>query len=379
MSDIVQPASSFRASPLVGDAVNFVRRFTPNGFAITMGTGIVALALAQTPGAGAAVHAAAKGLWWVNIGLFVLFSMAYALRWILFFDEARRIFHHPVASMYFGCIPMGLATLINGLLLFGRPHWGASAVALATTLWWIDVGMALACGLAIPMAMFTRQTHALNNMTAVWLLPVVAAEVAAVSGGLLAPLMPGAGDRLTVLTISYALWGYSVPAAMSLLAILLLRMILHGLPPAAMAASSWLALGPIGTGALGLLVLGAAAPAVLPATGLGVYGDAARGAGLIGALLLWGYGLWWLGLATLITARQFRRGMVFNLGSWGYTFPLGVYAVATLKLAALLPLPILMLLAQGLVIALAGVWGVVAALTLAGAARDNLFAPLPVD
>jgi C4-dicarboxylate transporter/malic acid transport protein len=379
MSDIVQPASSFRALPLVGDALDIIRRFTPNGFAITMGTGIVALALAQTPGASAAVHASAEALWWANIGLFILFSLAYALRWMLFFDEARRIFDHPVASMYFGCIPMGLATLINGLLLFGRPHWGDSAVALATTLWWIDVAMALACGLAIPMAMFTRQTHALDNMTAVWLLPVVAAEVAAVSGGLLAPLAPGAVDRLTILTISYVLWGYSVPAAMSILAILLLRMILHGLPPAAMAASSWLALGPIGTGALGLLVLGAAAPAVLPAIGLGVYGDVARGVGLIGALLLWGYGLWWLGLATLITARQMRRGIVFNLGSWGYTFPLGVYTVATLKLAALLPLPILMLLAQGLVIALAAVWGVVAALTLAGAARDSLFEPLSVD
>ena len=38
--------------------------------------------------------------------------------------------------------------------------------------------------------MFTRQTHGLERMTAVWLLPVVASEVAAVSGGLLAPISP---------------------------------------------------------------------------------------------------------------------------------------------------------------------------------------------
>jgi tellurite resistance protein TehA-like permease len=36
--------------------------------------------------------------------------------------------------------------------------------------------------------MFTRQEHSIDQMTAVWLLPVVAAEVAAASGGLLAAL-----------------------------------------------------------------------------------------------------------------------------------------------------------------------------------------------
>jgi C4-dicarboxylate transporter/malic acid transport protein len=338
-----------------------------------MGTGILALALAQLPGAGAAVRALAEGLWVADIGLFALFSSLYAARWLLFFHEARRIFDHPVASMFFGCIPMGLATLVNGLLLFGRPHWGEQAVQLATTLWWIDVAMALVCGAAIPMAMFTRQTHSLDQMTAVWLLPVVAAEVAAVTGGLLAPWLASAGDQLTVLTVSYVLWGYSVPAAMSLLVILVLRMALHRPPPAAMAASSWLALGPIGTGALGMIVLGAAAPAILAKAGLGAFGPAIQGAGLLGALLLWGYGLWWMALAVLLTLRQLRLGLPFNLGWWGYTFPLGVYAVATLKLAVLLPAPFLSVIAQGLVLALAAIWMVVTARTLAGAWRGQMF------
>ena len=39
----------------------------------------------------------------------------------------------------------------------------------------------------IPYLMFTRHEHSLDGMTAVWLLPVVAAEVAGASGGLLAP------------------------------------------------------------------------------------------------------------------------------------------------------------------------------------------------
>jgi tellurite resistance protein TehA-like permease len=111
---------------------------------------------------------------------------------------------------------------------------------------------------------------------------------------------------------------------MSIVVILVLRMALHSLPPATMAATSWLALGPIGTGALGLLVLGAASPQIFVANGLGAYASAVEGIGLIGALLTWGYGGWWFAMAALITWKYLREGLPFNMGWWGYTFPIGV-------------------------------------------------------
>jgi tellurite resistance protein TehA-like permease len=63
----------------------------------------------------------------------------------------------------------------------------------------------------------------------------------------------------------------------------------------------------------------------------------------------------------------------FNLGCWGYTFPIGVYAVTTLKLATLLPIPAFAAIGSGLVIALALIWLVVGARTLRGAWRGDLF------
>ena len=159
-----------------------IRQFTPNWFAATMGTGVLALALAQLPVNMPGLHAIAEGLWWFTIGLFILFSGLYAARWLMFFHEARRIFGHSTVSMFFGTIPMGLATILNGLLLFGLPRWGGDVIPLAESLWWLDVAMALACGVLIPFMMFTRQEHSIDQMTAVWLLPVVAAEVAAASG-----------------------------------------------------------------------------------------------------------------------------------------------------------------------------------------------------
>jgi len=350
-----------------------IRQFTPNWFAATMGTGVLALALAQLPVAIPGLHAVAEGLWLFNILLFTLFTFAYAARWVLFFDEARRIFGHSTVSMFFGTIPMGLATIINGFLLFGLPRWGEGVIHLAEVLWWLDVAMSLACGVLIPYMMFTRQEHSIDQMTAVWLLPVVAAEVAAASGGLLAPHLADAHAQLVVLTTSYVLWAFSLPVAFSILTILLLRMALHKLPHENMAASSWLALGPIGTGALGMLLLGADAPAIFAANGLPGIGEIAAGLGLVAGITLWGFGLWWMLMALLITARYLRDGIPFNLGWWGFTFPLGVYSLATLKLASTLNLGFFSVMGCVLVSLLAVMWLIVGKRTVQGAWRGELF------
>jgi tellurite resistance protein TehA-like permease len=81
--------------------------------------------------------------------------------------------------MFLGAIPMGLATIINGLLVFGLPLWGKPALSVAHALWWADAAMSVACGLLVPFLMFAIQSHGIERMTAIWLLPIVATEVAA--------------------------------------------------------------------------------------------------------------------------------------------------------------------------------------------------------
>ncbi len=350
-----------------------VRQFMPNWFTATMGTGILALALNQLPVPPPGLHAMAVGIWLFDIVLFALFSALYLARWAFFFDGARRIFGHSVMSMFFGAIPMGLATIVNGFIAFGPPLLGPAAFAVAHVLWWLDVAMALASGLVIPFLMFTRQEHSIEKMTAVWLLPVVAAEVAAVSGAQLIPHVAGAHAAFRLLILNCALWAFSVPLALSILVILVLRLILHKLPHKDMAASSWLALGPIGTGALGLLLLGQDAPAVLARVGMAGLGPVAQGIGLVGGTMLLGYGVWWLLLAMMITARYLRDGMPFNIGWWGFTFPLGVYAVAVLALARQAHLVVLDGAGAALVGLLVLMWGTVMVRTVIGAWRGDLF------
>ncbi len=337
-----------------------------------MGTGILSLALNQFPIQLKLIHLVAVDLWFLNIALFCLFLLVYVARWIFFTAEARRVFSHSTVSMFFGAIPMAHATIINGLLAFGIPIWRNGVVIFARSLWWVDVLLAIFCGVAIPFLMFTRQEHALDRMTAIWLLPIVAAEVSAASGGVLAPfLAPPIAMRIVF--VSYALWAFSVPLALSILTILLLRMILHNLPPADMAATSWLALGPIGTGALGLVSLGVDALKILPSAGFAAVGQTAYGIGLIGAIAFLGYGAFWLLTAILVTIRYLRQGMFFNIGWWGFTFPIGVYSVAVLAVARQTNITSLFVLGGVLVVALSLLWLLVATRTVRGAWTGALF------
>ncbi|MER3556288.1 MAG: C4-dicarboxylate ABC transporter [Meiothermus sp.] len=351
--------------------LQLVRGFTPNWFTVTMGTGIVALLLPKLPWP--VLSRLGEGLWWLNLGLFTLFALLSLVRLGLFPTEARATLHHPLQSMFLGAIPMGFATLVNGLVVYGPERWGAISVGVAYWAWCLDAVVAAAVGLLVPYVMFTRHEHRLERMTAVWLLPIVAGEVAAVSAGTLLPHLEGTQAQ-TALWVGYVLWALSVPLALSILALLFLRLALHRLPPPELGVSGWLALGPLGTGALGLLLLGQAAPAVLSGTPLAPLGIVAKGIGLVGGLVLWGYGLWWWLIAMLKTRYLSRRGgLPFNLGWWGFTFPLGVYAAATFALAGLTAFAPLQVLAELLTLLLVGLWAVVMVQTLRGVWVGHLF------
>jgi tellurite resistance protein TehA-like permease len=235
------PAAGAKPQPQCNRLLEVVRRFTPNWFAVTMGTGIVPILLVQIPCVGPTLRPLAEGLWGFDLGLFMLFGGLYTARWVLFADEARRIFADGVGSMFLGAIPMGLATLLSGALAFALPRFGPAVVSVVETLWWIDVAMAVACGVGIPYLMFTRQEHSTGGMTAIWLLPVAAAEVVATPGAYLAPHLSDPANQIAVLTAGYALWAYSVPIACTMFAVLIVRLALHKLPPVAAAASIWLA------------------------------------------------------------------------------------------------------------------------------------------
>ncbi|MFH7047075.1 TDT family transporter [Acinetobacter johnsonii] len=357
----------------LGQRHNIIRQFTPNWFTVSMGTGVVALIVSEFPMLKALTWQLGTGLWYFNILLFVLFSVLYGLRWAFYPHEAKQIFQHSSMSLFLGTIPMALATILNGFLKYGQPIYGDTAVQIAQMLWYTDVVLALLVAWAVPFAMYRHQEHALQQMTAVWLLPIVACEVAASSGGLLLGHLAADTHAVAILLGSYVLWGVSVLPAFAILTILMLRLVLHKLPEKELAVSSWLALGPIGTAALALLVLGHQAPTLMASLGLAQLGQLFHQAGILASLILLGFGLWWLGIAVLTTLHHAKQDLPFNLGWWGLTFPLGVYTLAILNLAQQLNLAFLYAVGYAFATIMMLLWSLVATKTAQGFYQGHLF------
>lgn len=350
-----------------------IRQFTPNWFTVTMGTGVVALILPEFPFAHELLLRIATLLWQANTVLFSVFSILYLLRWLIYPHEARQIFSHSSMALFLGTIPMGLATVLNGFLKFGLPLYGDVAVQIAQVLWYTDVVLAVAIGIIVPFCMFNHQQHELRTMTAMWLLPIVACEVAATSGGLLVVHLPAGQEAVGILFAGYVLWGMSVLPAFAVLTILMLRLALHKLPGKELAISGWLALGPIGTGALALLVLGAQAPQVLAFIQMQQLGVFFQQAGIVASFILLGFGIWWFAIAVLTTLKHAVNELPFNLGWWGLTFPLGVFTLAVLNLGHQLKLEFIVDTGLGFAAILMLLWVMVMAKTVRGMYQGHLF------
>lgn len=163
--------------------------------------------------------------------------------------------------------------------------------------------------------------------------------VAAASGGIVASVLPNPDQVVVTIVVSYILWGMGQAFSAFILAMYFHRLCIHHLPPKEAIVSVFLPVGPLGQGGFAIQQLGRVALQVLPQTqAFGSVGmDAERGGevlymlGVFAALVMWGTAVVWLAFAviSIITTKNFP----FNMGWWGFTFPLGVFTTCTSLLA----------------------------------------------
>ncbi|KAK9860135.1 hypothetical protein MYU51_010443 [Penicillium brevicompactum] len=244
-----------------------VRNFTPSWFSVTMGTGIVSMLLHSLPYNGAWLYWLSIVIFVLNVFLFMAGCFITLLRHILYPEVFLAMIKHPVQSMFIGCFPMGLATIINMICAVCVPAWGQGASYLALGLWILDAAISVTVALLLPfMLMAHGEEMQLSSMTAVWLLPIVSCNVAASTGAAVAEVLPNLDYALWTVITSYVLWGIGLPLALMVMVIYLARLALHKLPPKAVIVSVFLPLGPLGQGSLGATKLGECARDLFPQT-----------------------------------------------------------------------------------------------------------------
>jgi len=352
-----------------------VLNFTPSWFSVTMGTGIVSILLHNLPYNAVWLYWISVAFFGLNVALFLLFVGISILRYAMFPGIWTEMINHPVQSLFLGTCPMGLATIINMICFVCVPAWGYWAATLAWTLWWIDVVLAIGTCFYLPFLItYKHEDTKLSTMTAAWLLPIVATIVASASGGVVASILPDPSHALWTITVSYILWGCGVPLAMFVLVMYLQRLTVYKLPAREVIVSVFLPLGPLGQGSFAIMQLGIDSLATFEQTGYipqaPLAGQIFYAAGILVAFIMWGFGLVWLFFAV---ASVTRRPFPFNLGWWGFTFPLGVFAVATNQFGKELPSPFFKILGTIFSLIVVILWAIVSVGTIRAALTGKIF------
>ncbi|KAK0391113.1 hypothetical protein NLU13_0615 [Sarocladium strictum] len=355
-----------------------LRNFTPSWFAVNMGTGIVSILLHQLPYNAIWIQYISYVFFCVNIALFVVFFGMSIARYTLYPEIWSVMIGHPGQSLFLGCLPMGFATIIN-MMVFCCKDWGPSMIYLAWVFWWIDAFVSLTTCITMPFVVMHRHRPGLQTITAALLLPIVPTVVAAATGGIVAEVLPDKSHALTTLIASYVLWGIGESFSACVLALYFHRLTVHSLPPREVIVSVFLPIGPLGQGGFGIQKLGEVALNVLPETNAfnALSGTASQAGevlyviGVFMGILLWGFGLIWLSFAlvSIVTTRN----IPFNMGWWGFTFPLGVLATCTGALAQNLDSDFFKIACMILSLSVVLLWIAVASRTLRMAVSGEMF------
>lgn len=336
----------------------------PGWFGAVMGTAAVGMAAYGNPGGLAGTLSAAHA---VGVTLVLLAAVLAVV--VLVADLARAARHprqvltdlrHPVAGAMFATVPGGLLVLAvaTNTVAQSLPLSRPTVVAVIAVLTAVGAVLGLVFSLVFAVGLFTGTTPA-PMVNGGWFIPPVVTIIIPVA---LAALVPdvGAGTRSLFVALGYAFFGMGLLLFLLVMTLLHDRLVLHPMPAAPLAPTLWIALGPVGVGALVL-------PALAKA-GAGTFGASAAAVATISRLAataLWGFGAWWVLVAIVLLVRYLRSGpLPFTPGWWGFTFPLAAFTLSTIGLAHAWDTPVLTGIGVGLFVLLALVWLTVLVATL---------------
>ena len=304
---------------------NIIKHFSPAWFASVMGTGGVANVLFELGGRMGFLKPVAMGLFWLNIGLFIVLIGPWLARWFTHFSTLRKDIEHPVMSNFFLTMPVGGIILGTNFFIIGKSHFGMTLITdLGMAFWIFGVIMALGLGVFVMYNLFFLETVPAEMTNFTWLISPVASIVIPLLGNLLIGSYSTTNLSLakTINLIDITFYGIGILLFVFLASILLNRFIVHRMPGGAVLPTFWIILGPIGVGAISLMGIADSSKLL----GLLASADTLK----ILALILWGFGLWAFLLTTMITIRYLRSGGIpFTLSWWAFIFPMAAYTLSS--------------------------------------------------
>jgi len=277
-----------------------IKNFAPSWFSVVMGTGILAITSTFYAQYIPVLKSIAVVLFYVNIAAFIVIFVFWMLRWVLFPKNALADLKHPIIANFYATFAIGILVLSANFLIIGRN------IPVAKYLWLIG-----------------------EHISPGWFIPPIGLVIIPMVGSAMIEQFSG-GMRDFVIFINYFVWGSGFFLYLALLAITLYRFILHPPLPRIFAPVIWMNLGPVGVGTVSLVGLITHTDFITTKEPFYVFG-----------FILWGFGIWWLLMAILLTLHYTKKMRIpYNLSWWAFTFPLGAYVAASHTIGTIFKLPL---------------------------------------
>ena len=337
------PSSTAASSSPAVRADQAIAGLAPGYFALVMGTGIVSVGLRTAGYDGAALV------------LLVLAAVAAAVLVVLYMLRGLR---HPARMRADARNPetaFGYFTVVAAASVLGVGMHDVGLGTASVVLLGIGAALWVVLGYVLPwQVLMTRDGEPILARTnGSWFIWSVASQSLAVGLSGLRPATPAFADLLGVLTVLF--WSVGTILYAGIAVLVILRIVHFGITPQQFEPTYWVAMGAL---------------AIAVVAGAGIYAmdsvpmvDAARG--LIGGtvVIFWCFALWQLPLlagAGLWRHLIHRVPLRYVPSLWSIVFPLGMFAVASMRLGRVEHLPMVEIVGDVVLVVAVLAWAAVA-------------------
>ena len=350
--------------------VDIIKHFSPAWFTLVMGTGSFANILYLFGNNWYPAHNLGVILATVNTILFVLFLYPWIVRWFSHFDLLKKDLNHPITGNFFATMPLAAIILGSNFALMGKPLFKESLVYFCFSAWLIGVIGAGVFGIYAGYNMIRSEKNLPEVINFSWLIPPVGNMAVPLIGNSLVKMLLVSNPSLAkdVFLINLVFFGIGFFSFLFIGGIVFTRLAVNSIPPAALTPTFWIPLGPISVAVISLIG----------------FADSSKSLGLItsevqiyfAATIIWGIGIWFLGIALMISWRNFKKeGIPFSLSWWAFIFPLGAYGMSSLKIADYFNSKLVYNYTLILILALTALWTITFIRTIKGVLNGSLLKP----